>query len=99
MPKFLIRSKRVLVSYDLFILFKVCVSTPSEVKSPFLTRPINSLLIGKCGRVYLGVKLLLTFFFVSLARAGVWLLFIGLLALLLSLFYVIREFHRFLHRR
>ena len=38
------------------------------------------------------------FVFVSLARAGVCLLFNGLLALLLSLFYVIREFDRFLHR-
>ena len=38
------------------------------------------------------------FFFVSLARAGVRLLFNGLLALLFSLFYVIREFERFLHR-
>ena len=38
------------------------------------------------------------FFFVFLARAGVWLLFNGLLALLFSLFYVIREFDKFLHR-
>ena len=36
--------------------------------------------------------------FVSLARAGFWLLFNGFLALLFSLFYVIREFDRFLHR-
>ena len=36
-------------------------------------------------------------FFVSLALSGVWLLFNGLLALLFSLFYVIREFDRFLH--
>lgn len=32
------------------------------------------------------------FFFVSLARVGVWLLFNRLLALLVALFYVIREF-------
>ena len=32
------------------------------------------------------------FSFVSLARAGVWILFNGLLALLVSLVYVIREF-------
>ena len=38
------------------------------------------------------------FFFVSLARAGIWLLFNALSALLFSLFYVIREFDRFLHR-
>ena len=38
------------------------------------------------------------FFFVFLARAGVWLLFNGLLALLFSLFYVICEFDKFLHR-
>ena len=38
------------------------------------------------------------FFFVLLARVGVWLLFNGLLALLFSLFYVIREFDKFLHR-
>ena len=38
------------------------------------------------------------FFFVLLARSGVWLLFNGLLALLFSLFYVIREFDKFLHR-
>ena len=37
-------------------------------------------------------------FFVFLARAGVWLLFNGLIALLFSLFYVIREFDKFLHR-
>ena len=37
------------------------------------------------------------FFFVFLARAGVWVLFNGLLALLFSLFYVIREFDKFLH--
>ena len=35
-------------------------------------------------------------FSVSLARAGVWLLFNDLLALSFSLFYVIREFDRFL---
>ena len=38
------------------------------------------------------------FFFVSLARAGVWLLFNGLLALLFSFFHVICEFDRFLHQ-
>ena len=38
------------------------------------------------------------FFFVLLARSGVWLLFNGLWALLFSLFYVIREFDKFLHR-
>ena len=38
------------------------------------------------------------FFFVFLARAGVWLLFNGLSALLFSLFYLIREFDMFLHR-
>ena len=43
-------------------------------------------------------KNLLHFFFVFLARAGVWVLFNGLLALLFSLFYVIREFDKFLHR-
>ena len=43
-------------------------------------------------------KNLWCFFFVSLARAGVWLLFNGLLAPLFSLFYVICEFDRFLHR-
>ena len=32
------------------------------------------------------------FFFVSLARVGVWLLYNGLLVLLFSLFYVILEF-------
>ena len=37
------------------------------------------------------------FFFVSLARAKVWPLFDGLSTPLLSLFYVIREFDRFLH--
>ena len=37
------------------------------------------------------------FIFVWLARAGVWLLFNGLVALLFSLFCVIREFDRFLH--
>ena len=36
------------------------------------------------------------FFFVLLARAGVCLLVNDLLALLFSLFYVIREFDRFL---
>ena len=41
------------------------------------------------------------FFFVFLARAGVWLLFNGLLALLFSLFYLIWEFDMtfLLHRR
>ena len=34
------------------------------------------------------------FFFVLLARSGVWLLFNGLWALLFSLFYVIREFDK-----
>lgn len=38
------------------------------------------------------------FFFVSLARVGVWLLFNRLLALLVALFYVIREFDMLLHR-
>ena len=38
------------------------------------------------------------FFFVLLARSGVWLLFNGLWTLLFSLFYVIREFDKFLHR-
>ena len=38
------------------------------------------------------------FFFVFLARAGVWVLFNGLSALLFSLFDVIREFDKFLHR-
>ena len=38
------------------------------------------------------------FFFVFLARSRVWLLFNGLLALLFSLFNVIREFGKFLHR-
>ena len=38
------------------------------------------------------------FYFVLLAPSGVWLLFNGLLALLFSLFYVIREFDKFLHR-
>ena len=38
------------------------------------------------------------FFFVLLAHSGVWLLFNGLWALLFSLFYVIREFDKFLHR-
>ena len=33
-----------------------------------------------------------------LARAGVWVSFNGLLALLFSLFYVIREFDKILHR-
>ena len=37
------------------------------------------------------------FFFVFLARAGVWVLFNGLLAPFF-LFYVIREFDKFLHR-
>ena len=50
--------------------------------------------------VYLGVRTREFFFFVSLARAGVGLLFNDLLALslalLFSLFYVIREFDRFL---
>ena len=45
--------------------------------------------------VDLGEKTFDIFFFVFLARAGVWLLFNGLLALL---FYVIREFDKFLHR-
>ena len=35
----------------------------------------------------------------SLARAGVWLLFNGLLALFFSFFYVIPEFDRFLTKR
>ena len=35
------------------------------------------------------------FFFVSLARVGVWLLYNGLLVLLFSLFYVILEFDIF----
>lgn len=39
------------------------------------------------------------FIFVFLVRAGGWLLFNGLLALLFSLSYVIVEFNRFLHRR
>ena len=38
------------------------------------------------------------FFFVFLARAGVCLLFNSLLALLFSLFNIIREFDKFLHR-
>ena len=38
------------------------------------------------------------FFFVLLARSGVWLLFNGLLALLFSFFEVIREFDKFLYR-
>ena len=38
------------------------------------------------------------FFFVSRSRTAVWLLFNGLLDLLFCLFYVIREFDRFLHR-
>ena len=46
--------------------------------------------------VYLGVRTC-DIFSVSLVRAGVWLLFNGLLALLFSLFYVMREFDRFLH--
>ena len=39
-------------------------------------------------RVYIGVK--------TCDYAGVWLLFNGLLALLFSLFYVVREFDKFL---
>ena len=46
--------------------------------------------------VYLGVRTREILFFVSLARAGVGFLFNDLLALLFSLFYVIREFDRFL---
>ena len=48
-------------------------------------------------RVYIGVRTC-DIFSASLARAGVWLLLNGLLALLFSLFYVIREFDRFLHQ-
>ena len=47
-------------------------------------------------RVYIDVKTS-DIFSVSLAHTGVWLFFNGLLALLFSLFYVIREFDRFLH--
>ena len=43
-------------------------------------------------------KYLCHFFFVLLACVGVWLLFNSLLALLFSLFYVICEFDKFLHR-
>ena len=39
------------------------------------------------------------FFFVSLARVGVWLLFNALLVLLFSLFFVILESDMLLHRR
>ena len=51
-------------------------------------------------RVYLGVSTCDPFFVVvvSLALAGVWLLFNGLLAVLFSLFCVIGEFERFLLR-
>ena len=37
-----------------------------------------------------------SFFFVLLTRVGVWLLFSGLLAHLFCLFYIVREFDRFL---
>ena len=50
-----------------------------------------------CRGVYLGVKTS-DIFFVLLARVGVWLLFNSLLAILFSLFHVIREFDKFLHR-
>ena len=45
--------------------------------------------------VYLGARTCDIFFYVLLARAGVWLLFNGLLALLFSFFYIIHEFDRF----
>ena len=50
---------------------------------------------------YLGLprcKNLWHFFFVLLARFGVWILFNGLWARLFSLFYVIHELDKFLHR-
>ena len=49
-------------------------------------------------RVHLDVRTYDIFFFVSSARAEVWSLFNGLMALFFSLFHIIREFHRFLHR-
>ena len=54
------------------------LSILSEVKLPFLTRLINSLL-HMSGRVYFNVNTC-DIFFVSLACAGVWLLFRSLLA-------------------
>ena len=47
---------------------------------------------------YISVKTCGIYFFVSKAPASVWFLFNGILALLVSLFYVIREFDRFLHQ-
>lgn len=48
--------------------------------------------------VQLGVRTFeIFFFFISLTHGGVWLLINGLVALLFSLIYVVREFDRFLH--
>ena len=60
----------------------------------FLRRSVTEKLVWGLPRC----KNLWYFFFVSLARTGVWLLFNGLLALLFSLFYVVCEFDRFSHR-
>ena len=64
----------------------------------FLPRPYSFCCIIVQDGVYLGVKTCDIFSFFFLARTGVWLLFNGVLALLFSLFYVIREFDKFLHR-
>ena len=53
---------------------------------------------GIITRLNFGVYLSVKIFFVLLACSGVWLLFNGLWALLFPLFYVIREFDKFLHR-
>ena len=68
------------VPFIWYLVLKVCLSMLSEVKLPFLTRPINSLLHMTVWAGLPRCKHLWYFLFVSLACAGVWLLFRSLLA-------------------